>query len=122
VNNQRGPLIGDPAENDAGETLRVHDGRSFGAIGHGFFVTESGITRKLDSNHPPDWYGRGGGQNQIAASGPHFLLGKKKVAATFVLDAFPRDPKISSLASDLRRVALVDATNMGQPQEERRRR
>ena len=37
VNDQRRPLVGDPAEDDAGKTMRVHDGSASGTIGMDIF-------------------------------------------------------------------------------------
>ena len=44
MNDQRRPLVGDPAEDDTGKTMRVHDGSASGTIGHGHFLAESGGT------------------------------------------------------------------------------
>src|SRR5678816_4755730 len=44
MNDQRRPLVGDPAEDDTGKTMRVHDGSTSGTIGHGHFLAESGGT------------------------------------------------------------------------------
>ena len=72
MNDERGPLIRDPAEDDPGQTLRVHDGSLLGAIWH---ASQSSPARATESDKPTGMYWPKKMFIYWIAKTPHFFLG-----------------------------------------------